>query len=100
MAKMRHDIIFSPEANDDFRSLRAFDRAAVRDAINEHLLHEPTRQSKSRIKRLRGVRMPQFRLRVGGIRVFYDVRESDVEILGIVDKSFAAEWLEKWEGKP
>ena len=34
------------------------------DAIQRHLRHEPTKQSKSRIKRLRGLARPQFRLRV------------------------------------
>ena len=92
---MKYRIIFSPEAQDDFRSLSAYHRAAVRDAINTHLFHEPTRQSKSRIKRLRGIRKPQYRLRVGDVRVFYDVTDTDVEVLGIVNKTTAAEWLER-----
>src|SRR2546422_3569706 len=33
------------------------------------------RSSKSRIKRLRGIERPGYRLRVGQIRVFYDVRD-------------------------
>jgi mRNA-degrading endonuclease RelE of RelBE toxin-antitoxin system len=93
---MKYQITFAPEARDDFRSLPALDRAKVRDAINSHLLHQPARQSKSRIKRLRDMYKPQYRLRVGNIRVFYDVRNSEVEVLGIVDKTHAAEWLERW----
>jgi mRNA interferase RelE/StbE len=38
---------------------------------------------------------PQFRLRVGEVRVFYDVTEGIVEILAIVPKSRAEAWLEK-----
>ncbi len=96
MVRMKYKIIFAPEAIDDFRSLPAFDRARVRDTINRHLLHQPTRQSKSRIKRLRDMKKPQYRLRIGNIRLFYDVSGSEVGVLGIVEKSCAAEWLERW----
>ena len=52
--------------------------------------------SKSRIKRLRGLARPQYRLRVGEVRVFYDVVEAEVHVLAIVPKSLAAEWLSEW----
>jgi mRNA interferase RelE/StbE len=42
---------------------------------------------------LRGLRQPQYRLRVGAIRVFYDVSGETVEILAIVAKSEADAWL-------
>ena len=92
---MTFQIIFAPEAFEDFRYLRACDRSAVADAIDEHLKHEPTRESKSRIKRLRGMAKPQYRLRMGDVRIFYDVEEDQVVILGIVAKAHAAEWLRK-----
>ena len=92
---MRHEIILAPEAVDDLRRLKANVRSAVRDAIEGHLRHEPARISRSRIKRLQGLSQPQFRLRVGEIRVFYDVVGRRVEILAIVSKSDAAAWLER-----
>ena len=92
---MRFQIILAPEAVQDLKHLSAHDRATVRDAIEAHLRHQPTRTSKSRIKRLRGISRPQFRLRVGEIRVFYDVAEKSVEVLAIVPKSISAVWLEK-----
>jgi mRNA interferase RelE/StbE len=92
---MRYEIILSPEANEDLRNLKANVRSAVRDAIERHLRHSPTKTSKSRLKRLRGMSRPQFRLRVGEVRVFYDVTEGIVEILAIVPKSRAEAWLEK-----
>jgi mRNA-degrading endonuclease RelE of RelBE toxin-antitoxin system len=55
--------------------------------------HEPAKVSRSRIKRLRGLRRPQYRLRVGEIRVFYDISGSVVEVLAIVAKSEAEAWL-------
>ena len=92
---MRHEIIFAPEAVQDLKRLSARNRSIVRDAIEEHLRHEPGRTSKSRIKRLRGVRRPEYRLRIGEIRVFYDIVGQDVEVLVIVSKSMAAAWLEE-----
>ena len=92
---MRYEIILSPEAMEDLGDLRANIRAVVRDAIEEHLRHEPGKTSKSRIKRLRGLSRPQYRLRVGGMRIFYDVTEKRVEVLAIVPKDEAEEWLKK-----
>ena len=70
-----------------------FDRAAVRDALETYLRHVPARTSRSRIKRLRGLSRPQYRLRIGEVRVFYDVVDGTVEILAIVAKSEAETWL-------
>lgn len=89
------EIVLAPEAVADLRSLSARHRAAVLEALEVHLRHEPTRLSRSRIKRLRGLARPQYRLRVDEIRVFYDVVEAEatVEVLAIVPKSRAAAWL-------
>ena len=92
---MRHEIVLSPEAVNDLADLPAHVRSAVRDAMETHLRHEPARVSKSRIKRLRGLSRPQYRLRVGDVRVFYDVREGTVEVLAIVPKSAVEAWLKK-----
>mgnify|MGYP001564258417 CR=1 FL=1 len=90
---MRYEIILAPEAVEDLRKLKATLRAAVREALETHLRYEPTKISRSRIKRLRGVSRPQYRLRVEGVRVFYDVTGSTVEILAIVAKTEAESWL-------
>src|SRR3989442_9789490 len=91
---MRYDIVLAPEAAEDLRGLTANARAEVRDAIEHHLRHQPTKVSKSRIKRLRGLTHPQYRLRVGDdIRVFYDVTEPAVQVLAVVAKSQADQWL-------
>ena len=76
---MRFEILLSPEAVEDLRKLKASDRAAVKVALETHLRHEPNKTSRSRIKRLRGMARPQFRLRVEEVRVFYDVSGSSVE---------------------
>jgi len=92
---MRYEIILSPEAVEDLRGLKANIRAAVRDTIEKHLRHEPRKTSKSRIKRLRGLSRPQYRLRAENLRIFYDVTGKTVEILAIISKDEAERWLEK-----
>jgi mRNA interferase RelE/StbE len=93
---MPYPIVLAPEAAKDLKALRALDRAPVRDAIKEHLRFQPTKTGKSRIKRLQGMRHPEYRLRVDEIRVFYDVTADTVEILAIVPKSEVAAWLERY----
>lgn len=96
---MRREIILAPGAWKAFRRLPAHDRSEVRDALERHLRFEPTKVGKSRIKRLRGLTRPQYRLRIGDIRVFYDVTETAVEVLAIVAKVEAQAWLDR-EGTP
>lgn len=95
---MRYQLIFSPEAEEDIVSLKASDRAKVLDAIETFLRYEPEKISKSRIKRLREIQWPQYRLRIDDPRAFYDVSYTDegegrVEVLRIREKSEAMEWL-------
>ena len=90
---MLYAVVLAPAAAKAFRSLPAYRRAEVRDALERHLRHEPTRVSKSRIQRLRGLSQPQYRLRVGEVRVFYDVTHEAVEVLAIITKAEAARWL-------
>jgi len=96
---MRFDILLSPEAVADLRALKANVRAAVKEALETHLRHEPTKTSRSRIKRLRGLSKPQYRLRVEDVRVFYDVAGSTVEVLAIVPGAEAEKWLNQF-GSP
>jgi len=95
LARMRYDIVLAPSAVRELQALAAHVRAKVRDGLERQLRHEPTKVSKSRIKRLRGLSRPQFRLRIDDIRVFYDVTDTTVEILAIITKAQAAEWLEE-----
>ncbi len=96
---MPFEIVLAPEAVADLKALRAAQRGEVRAAIETHLRHGPTRTSRSRIKRLRGSDRPQYRLRVGEVRVFYDVAGTRVEILAIVMKSEASAWLARSAGE-
>jgi len=90
---MRHEIVFAPEALDDLKRVRKVDAKTIVDAVELHLRHAPEVISKSRIKRLRELRSPQYRLRIGEWRVFYDVIDTEVWIRGVVRKSDAGDWL-------
>src|SRR3990172_1321541 len=96
---MRFEIVLAPGAVEAMRKLPAHVRSRVRDALGRHLRDEPTKVSRSRIKRLKGLSQPQYRLRVDEVRVFYDVTEKAVEVLAIVTKAEAEAWLQQ-EGKP
>ena len=99
MTTSEYRIEFTETALEDLRALRAVDRAKIEDAIETYLRYEPEKVSKSRIKRLRGLISPQYRLRVDEHRVFYGI-EYAVEpknklflILAIKHKSEVNEWL-------
>ncbi len=96
---MAFAIILAPQAVEDLKRLRAAKRATVKEALEVHLRHEPRKLSRSRIKRLRGLSRPQYRLLVDDIRVFYDVSDTAVEVLAVVPKSETESWLSQF-GNP
>ncbi len=96
---MAFEIILAPQAAASLKNLAVPVRTGVQEAIELHLTHEPTKVSKSRIKKLRGLSQPQYRLRVGDIRVFYDVSETQVQVLAVVTKADAQAWLDE-QGTP
>jgi len=96
---MEYEIVLAPQAVEGLKAIPADYRSGIRDAIELHLRHEPTKESRSRMKRFRGLDRPQYRLRVNEVRVFYDVTEEAVEVLAIVTKEQAEAWLTE-EGFP
>jgi mRNA-degrading endonuclease RelE of RelBE toxin-antitoxin system len=57
------------------------DRLTVQAQIEQFLTREPTRESATRIRRLREVVFPPYRLRIDPYRVLYDV---DVEAQEVI----------------
>src|SRR3989442_14652035 len=90
---MPFEIVLAPQAIEGLKALRADFQSSVRDAIALDLRHEPTKLSKSRIKRLRGLDRPQYRLRVNEVRVFYDVTATAVEGHAIIPEEHALTWI-------
>jgi len=75
-------IEFSPEAVDHLDGLTARQRSTVLDAIERQLLHEPRVETRQR-KPLRPNPVAEYRLRVGDLRVYYDVRDAIVVIKAV-----------------
>src|SRR6266508_2953822 len=96
---MPYEIELTEDFKRDIQALRSFERRKVLDAIERNLHQEPTQESKSRIKHLRQLATPQYRLRVDDIRIFYDVVDDVVEIIAVIAKAQATEWLAR-EGIP
>jgi len=90
---IKYTVVFDQDAISDLESLRAYDRRAVVDVAQRLLWTEPIRISKSRIKRLRDLESPQYRLRVGEFRVLYDVFDDQVLILRVLAKADVDEYL-------
>jgi len=92
---MRYEVIVAKDALVQFGKLDGRWRSRLKKEMRRHFEHQPKRESRSRIKRLRGLRQPQYRMRVDDMRVFYDVNDEmhRVEVLGFVDKSDTPEWL-------
>ena len=69
---MRFDIEFSPETIDHLRALTARQRSRVLDRIDAHLEFEPLVETRNR-KLMRPNQLALWELRIGDLRVYYDV---------------------------
>ena len=71
---MPYEIIFEPDAVEHLQAFSARDRITVLDQVERQLSHEPGVETRSR-KRLRPNPLAPWELRIGNLRVFYDVYE-------------------------
>ncbi len=90
---MIYEIVLTDTAKGHYGALDARGRALIKDGLADHLAHEPMRVSRRRIKRLRAMNQPEYRLRLGPNRVYYDVIGQTVVVLAIVPKDETAQWL-------
>lgn len=86
----RYRIRIVADADEELRRLPVFYRRQVAQAVNGLLGTEPTRESASRIKKLRQPAASVYRLRVGDYRVFYDVIGDEVTVLHVRHKCDSA----------
>jgi mRNA interferase RelE/StbE len=93
-------IVLKPTAMKDLDKLSRFDVVTISDVMEECLRDEPAKESKSRIKRLKGISDPDYRLRVGDYRVFYSIDETEcrVNVLRVLHKDETRAYYE--ESKP
>jgi mRNA-degrading endonuclease RelE of RelBE toxin-antitoxin system len=94
-----YEIKLSRSAIADMDRLRKYDATTVADAMEKHLAHEPRKESKSRIRRLRGLSDPDYRSRVGDFRVFYNVDDAAlrVDVLRVMHKDETRYYHEELE---
>jgi mRNA-degrading endonuclease RelE of RelBE toxin-antitoxin system len=82
-------IEYSPEAEEHLRVLTARQRATVLDSVDEQLMYEPMVETKNR-KPMRPNPLAPWELRIGKLRVYYDVEEPapvvNIRAVGIKDR--------------
>ena len=83
---MKYEVILKPAVVKDLDRIRQYDVVKILDAIDRHLVGEPRKESKRRIKRLRGKQPADYRLRVGDFRIFYAVEGTAIYILRVMRK--------------
>jgi mRNA interferase RelE/StbE len=83
------------QAERDLDAIRPYYRQQILDGLETHLRYGPTQESRARIKRLRLLDSPAFRLRLGDYRVFYDVDEvlGAVTVLRVLSKDATRAYL-------
>ncbi len=67
-------IEYSPAAEEHLRHLTARQQAIVLDAVDEQLAHQPTVETRRR-KPMRPNPLAPWELRIGDLRVYYDIEE-------------------------
>ncbi len=80
---LAYRIEYSPDTEDHFQSLTARQQATVIDSVEEQLTHEPTVETRNR-KPLRPNPVAPWELRIGDLRVYYDVKEEPEPIVYIL----------------
>jgi mRNA-degrading endonuclease RelE of RelBE toxin-antitoxin system len=75
-------IEYSPEAEKHLRVLTARQRVMVLDGVDEQLRHEPTVEARNR-KPMRPNPLAPWELRIGNLRVYYDVEDEPESIVQI-----------------
>lgn len=92
---MAFDIEITHSAERDLDRLRAFHRSKILGALEQYLCHAPTQVSHSRIKCLRLMGSPAYRLRVDNYRVYYDADEVEqiATVLRVLHKQDSFDYL-------
>lgn len=88
---LAYTIEYSPDTLDHFRVLTARQRATVLEAVDLQLMHEPTVETRNR-KLMRPNPLAPWELRIGDLRVYYDVEEAQerkvlIRAIGIKERN-------------
>ena len=80
---MPYRIDYSPEAEDHLRVLTARQQETALDAVDEQLTYQPTVETRNR-KLMRPNPLAPWELRIGQLRVYYDVEEEPEPVVVIL----------------
>jgi mRNA-degrading endonuclease RelE of RelBE toxin-antitoxin system len=91
---MAYEIRFAGSVKEQIRRLAGSQRARVLEAVEKQLSHEPLVESRNR-KPLRQNPLAPWELRVGDLRVFYEVAEdeNEVQVLAVGEKRGNSLWI-------
>jgi len=79
---LSYRIEYSPDAVDHLRTLTARQQKIVLDAVDAQLAHQPTIETRNR-KPMRPNPLAPWELRIGNLRVYYDVEEQPESVVFI-----------------
>lgn len=80
--QLPYHIEYSPDAEDHLRTLTARQRAVVLDSVDGQLVYQPTVETRNR-KPMRPNPLAPWELRIGNLRVYYDVEEKPEPVVYI-----------------
>ena len=80
---MKYRIEYSPEVENHLRALKRGQQVVVLDSIDKHLSHQPSVETRNR-KPMRPNPLAPWELRIGNLRVYYDVEEEPERIVYII----------------
>jgi mRNA-degrading endonuclease RelE of RelBE toxin-antitoxin system len=79
---LSYRIEYSPEAENHLRRLTARERVTVLDGVDEQLAYTPTEETRNR-KPMPPNPLAPWELRIGDLRVYYDVEEDPERVVNI-----------------
>lgn len=77
---LQYRIEYSPDSEDHLRMLTARQQGIVLDAVDEQLVFQPTVETRNR-KPMRPNPLAPWELRIGNLRVYYDVEEEPERVV-------------------
>ncbi|MBY0526266.1 MAG: type II toxin-antitoxin system RelE/ParE family toxin [Gemmataceae bacterium] len=87
---MAYRIEYSPATDEHLRALTARQRALIFDALDEQLAQQPGIETRNR-KPMRPNPLAPWELRIGELRVYYEIAESDSRVtilaVGVKDRN-------------
>ncbi len=80
---MTYPIVYSPAAEEHLRELTARQRSIVFDTVDQQLGDQPGVETRNR-KPMRPNPIAPWELRIGGLRVYYDIAEQPEKLVTVL----------------